>query len=183
MIQNSLKQQAEEFARKAHEHIILVATTGMKWPQIIHLEEVARLVTESGGSEAEIAAAWLHDTVEDTSVTLDDIENEFNKDVRELVGGLTDLDEFKDLPLVERKRKQAERVKSESVGVRRIKLADQTSNVRRMTQHGNAAWTPEEHVIYIHGAKLIADQCRGISDFLDQLFKENYQKAGKMYGF
>ena len=86
-------------------------------PFIIHPKEVAELVRDSGGNEKEIAAAWLHDTVEDTETTLAEIEEFFGPELREIVDGLTDPPEFKGLPLLVRKARQAERVRLFEVGL------------------------------------------------------------------
>lgn len=114
---------------------------------------------------------------------MEDIETNFGKEVTEIVHGLTDLDSIKDLPTTERKAKQAERVRNESVSVRRIKLADQTSNVKFIANDPAARWTNEGCKAYIEGARLIAEQCRGISPLLEKLFDTEYKKAAKRYGF
>ena len=60
-------------------------------PYIVHPEEVAKLVTRYGGTENQIAAAWLHDVVEDTNITEDLIHQEFGDDIASLVCCLTDV--------------------------------------------------------------------------------------------
>ncbi len=57
----------------------------------MHLEEVAQIVEEAGGSDEMIAVAWLHDAVEDTGVTIKDVEEFFRPAVVELVDWLTDV--------------------------------------------------------------------------------------------
>lgn len=168
--------KAKEFAGHAHrEH---VRSDEAKTPYVFHLEEVAELVRASGGSDEEIAAAWLHDSVEDTEATIEDIYKEFGKEVGDIVEGVTDLLEWLPLPLEERKAKQAERVAKESSSIRRVKLADQTSNVR-ICGLGNDAFTMEVKFIYIDGAKNIAEACKGVSPYLDALFAEHYEAAYK----
>ncbi len=168
---------AREFAREAHKSIILTTALGYKRSQIEHLQEVTDLVWASGGNDTEIVSAWLHDSVEDTSTTLEDIEKHFGKDVAEIVHGLTDSDEIKNLPTSERKARQAERVKKESQSVKRIKLADQISNVRFVTTDPKETWTFEGNRDYVIGAKSIADQCKGVSSILEELFENEYKKA------
>ncbi|MFA6554746.1 MAG: HD domain-containing protein [Candidatus Paceibacterota bacterium] len=181
MINKNIISRAQEFARNAHEPIFAITIAGVKRPQIMHIQEVADLVWASGGSDEEITAAWLHDSVEDTQTSLNDIEKHFGKMVMSIVHGLTDLDEFKNLPLPERKRRQAERVRSESDSVRRVKIADQTSNVRFLATDPTNSMTFDECGQYIQGAKLIADECKGISPLLDKLFNEAYLKGLKRY--
>ncbi len=175
MNENNLVQRAREFAARVHtgqfhNHAKTI-------PYIAHPEEVAGLVIKSGGTDVEIAAAWLHDVVEDTPVTIEDIRKEFGNEVAEIVNGLTDFPEIEKLPIVERKAKQAERVLGESVSVRLVKLADQTSNVRVAGLGNEFNMDLKESREYIAGAKRIADNCRGISEYLDGFFLEIYAIA------
>ena len=62
----------------------------------VHPAEVAELVAQSGGSEAMIAAAWLHDVVEDTNITQADISAMFDPEIAELVEWLTDVSKPED---------------------------------------------------------------------------------------
>jgi len=178
---NNRLNRAQEFAREAHVHIIGTSITGIIKPQIHHIQEVADLVWASGGTDNEIIAAWLHDSVEDTETSFDNIEKEFGKEVRNIVEGLTDYDHWKDLPLKKRKQLQAERIRNESVSVRRVKIADQTSNIRGLTIDPVNTMTLQECHHYILGAKLIVDECRGVSQFLDNLFDKEYAKALERY--
>jgi (p)ppGpp synthase/HD superfamily hydrolase len=181
MVHENIVSRAQEFARNAHEPIFAMTVAGVKRPQIVHLQEVADLVWASGGSDEEITAGWLHDSVEDTPVSIEDIAHEFGEEVARIVHGLTDLDEFKDLPLKERKQAQSERILTEDIHVRRVKLADQTSNVRFLAIDPTDSMTHEDCGFYIQGAKLIADQCKGISPLLESLFDQAYQRAAKRY--
>ncbi len=174
---------AEEFARKAHTNDHVGKTiNGVTRPRTVHLQEVADLVWASGGTDVEIAAAWLHDTIEDTPTSLHDIETAFGAEIANIVEGLTDLPEFKDMPTNERKKKQAERVKSESDSIKRVKIADQTSNVRLVVTDPLLDWPPENNPAYIIGAKQIVDACKGVSPMLEEAFDREYQKGVKKYG-
>lgn len=168
--------KAKEFA--AHAHKDHVRNDEKKTPYIFHLEEVAELVKDSGGSEQEIAAAWLHDSVEDTETTIQDIKKEFGDEITEIVAGVTDLPEWSSLSLEERKTKQAERVARESNSIKRVKLADQSSNVK-IVGSLNDNFTLDEKFIYIDAAKRIARACKGVSPFLDKLFADRYDTALK----
>ncbi len=103
----TLVEKAKRFAKEAHKNH--TEKDELKTPYFFHLQRVARLVQLSGGTDEEIAAAWLHDTVEDTSVTLEDIKRGFGENVAEIVDGLTDLPGWENLPITERKTIQAER--------------------------------------------------------------------------
>lgn len=179
---NNIVLRANEYARKAHEGMGFLTAHGQYRPQIEHLQEVVDIVWISGGSDIEIAAAWLHDSVEDTAVTLEDLKKEFGDEVAGLVHELTDSDDIRHLPTAERKQKQAERIRNESEGARRIKLADQISNVRCVTFTPKDTWTLEGRRNYALGTKKIADHCKGISIVLDEVFDREYMKAVQILG-
>jgi GTP pyrophosphokinase len=104
-------------------------------PYIFHPISVAQIVADEIGLGAtSIICALLHDTVEDTAVTLDDIEKEFGVTVRKIIDGLTKIDVISDVG----KSKQAENFKkmlltlSDDVRVILIKLADRLHNMRTL---------------------------------------------------
>lgn len=172
---------ARDWALREHAHIIITTVSGLKRPQILHLQEVANLVWSSGGSEEEIAAAWLHDIVEDTPVTLEEIANNFGESVAAIVDGLTDPPHFKAMHLSERKPKQAERLRAKGPSVKRVKIADQISNLHSLILDPIASMTPVECKYYFEGAKLIAQECMNISPLLDALLEDVYQKGREKY--
>lgn len=139
-------------------------------PKINHIEEVARLVRESGGSESEEASAWLHDIVEDTDTTIEEILELFGKEIAELVDGLTDPPEFSAMPLALRKSQQAQRLSLKSDEVKRIKLCDQISNVRSVVNDPPLDWDKRKCLEYIQGAKKIFDVSYRVSEYLDKDF-------------
>src|ERR1700732_5154916 len=102
-------------------------------PYISHPLEVAAILTEHKLDDATIAAALLHDTIEDTEATRAEIDQLFGKDIGHLVEGLTKL---KRLDLVSREAKQAENLRklllaiAEDVRVLLVKLADRLHNMR-----------------------------------------------------
>ena len=170
-------EKAKEIASYAHRNH--VRNDDAKTPYVQHLAEVADLVRESGGTESEIAAAWLHDTVEDTHITIDDIRKEFSEEIAEIVAGLTDMPEWTTLSLAERKARQAKRVSKESSSIRRVKLADQASNVQIVGKKKLDS-TTHKKITYIVGAKKIAEACKGVSAYLDTSFEERYQTTFKI---
>lgn len=149
---------------------IIQKNDALKTPYIFHLQRTARLVQLSGGKEEEIAAAWLHDTIEDVGVTLEHIKKEFGDVVAEIVDGLTDLPEWNDLPYMERKSAQAERISKESDSIRRVKLADQISGGELDAR--NTLIDIETRRQKIEGVIKVAEECKGVSEILDTLFDE-----------
>ena len=93
---------------------------------IAHPVRVARLLAARGYDEEVVAAALLHDVVEDTAVTLDDVREHFGPRVAELVACVT---ENPDLPLTERKLAYREGVRRSPDGARAICAADKVCNV------------------------------------------------------
>lgn len=170
--------KAQIFATQVHAG--QVRGNRAKSPFIFHPQEVARLVRGSGGSDEEIVAAFLHDTVEDTSTTMSDIIQYFGEEIGDMVDGLTDPVEFNDLQTSVRKAKQALRVRSKSDSVKRIKLADQISNVRSIAADA-PTWSRQKCIDYIEGARSIAMECRGVSEYLDIQFKKAYKVAAEVH--
>ena len=102
-------------------------------PYITHLMSVASIVGEHGGSEDEMVAALLHDTVEDTGCTFDEIERRFGARVREIVAGCTDGDPSGDRhqqPWIERKKGYVLRAAEEPLYVARVSASDKLHNLR-----------------------------------------------------
>lgn len=175
----SLSNKAEIFARE--KHASMKRPNKAQQPIVEHLAEVASLVRGAGGNEYAIAAAWLHDVVEDTSTTLDEISILFGDEISKFVDGLTDPPDFSGKPLSQRKPMQAERLINKSVEIKLIKLCDQISNVYSVLVDPPLDWTSEKSLAYVMGAKTIADVCRGINSDLDEKFDNYYAQAIKKY--
>jgi (p)ppGpp synthase/HD superfamily hydrolase len=123
----TLVERARVFATAAH------AAVGQKRkytgePYIVHPTEVAAIVAEAGGTDEMVAAAFLHDVVEDTGVTLEDLQNEFGPDVANLVSWLTDVSRPEDGN--RRVRKAIDRAHSAEAPAeaQTVKVADLISN-------------------------------------------------------
>lgn len=168
--------RAKRFARDAHAGMYVDTISGDKKPQLEHLQEVADLVWASGGTDDEVAAAWLHDSVEDTSVTIHDIKEQFGEIISMIVEDLSDTDEIKDLPILERKRKQSEHITTKSNSAKIIKIADQTSNIRLMYLDPIVTWSVDDIRDYVIGAKMIVDGCKGVNPLLEELFEKEFLK-------
>lgn len=125
----TLIQRASEFAAHAHGSIDHRRKyTGE--PYIVHPAEVAELVASVGGTEEMIAAAWLHDVVEDTGTTINTIFTLFGPTVAQYVEGLTDVSKPEDGNRKIRKQKDLEHTAQQDPDVKTIKLADLISNSR-----------------------------------------------------
>ncbi len=177
---NAVIQKARDLATERHSHLHLY--NAARSPAIIHIAEVAALTEQYGGSVEMIAAAWLHDIVEDTNVTLSDIEKLFGPTITTLVDGLTDPPEFASFPLEKRKMMQAERLQKKSDDVKKIKICDQLSNVLRVLNDPPTDWDEEKRFIYIRGARSVTEVCRSACLDLDNLFDQAYEQACVKHG-
>lgn len=131
--------QALVFACKAHS---AQKRKGTNIPYIVHPMEAADILRKQKCCEEIIIAALLHDTVEDTDVTLADIENVFGRMVAEIVKGCSEPN--KDLPWIARKSHSIDYLKFAIPEVRIVALADKLSNIRAiyndMQVIGDAIW-------------------------------------------
>lgn len=106
------------------------------------LSGVANILTEEGKvfEPVVILAALLHDTVEDTDTTFEEIEREFGHKVCQVVREVTD---DKTLPSAERKRLQIEHAPHISREAKLVKLADKLYNLRDLERATPVGWTSE----------------------------------------
>ena len=130
-VNEALLNKAYVYAMQKHGHQKRASGD----PYFSHPLEVAAILTDMHLDEATIAVALLHDTIEDTSATRQEIDDLFGPDIGKLVEGLTKL---KKLDLVSRKAAQAENLRklllaiSEDVRVLLVKLADRLHNMRTL---------------------------------------------------
>ena len=117
-----------------------------------------------------LLAAVLHDTVEDTETTPEEIESRFGRRVREIVAEVTD---DKTLPKAARKEKQVEHAPHLSVEAKHVKLSDKISNIREIGDDPPADWSKERKLEYFAWGERVADAgLRGINQDLENLFDE-----------
>ena len=124
-------------------------------PYSVHPQRVAEKVATVPHTPEMLAAAWLHDVVEDTAITLDDILSAFGREVAALVAGLTDVSRLEQGN--RRVRKAIDRAHSaqQSPACKTIKLADLIDNSISIRQHGKgfAAIFMAEMALSLEGLK------------------------------
>jgi len=131
----TLVEKARAFATAAHAAVGQLRKYTFE-PYIVHPAEVAALVATVPGHTPEmIAAAWLHDTVEDTGVTSELIRKEFGDEVAELVGWLTDVSRPDHGNRAARKAVDRAHTAGAPAAAQTIKLADLIANTRSIMQH------------------------------------------------
>ena len=140
-------------------------------PYINHPLDVASLLASVGGVEEveTLVGAILHDTIEDTATTADELESNFGRAVRRLVEEVTD---DKSLAKAERKRRQVEHAPSLSSAAKLIKLGDKISNVREVIASPPADWSVRRRREYLDWAEQVVAGCRGTNEALERHFDD-----------
>ena len=140
-------------------------------PYINHPIEVAELLARVGDVQdlVTLQAAILHDTLEDTKTTVEELDAAFGADVRHVVEEVTD---DKRLPKVERKRLQIEHAPHLSSRAKLVKLADKISNVRAVTQTPPANWPLSRRQEYLDWTEKVVAGLRGCNPQLEKLYDE-----------
>jgi (p)ppGpp synthase/HD superfamily hydrolase len=138
-------------------------------PFINHAIEVAEILATDGGVTdiTTLQAAILHDTIEDTDTSPEELEAQFGSDVRAIVQEVTD---DKRLPQTERKRLQVESATRLSSAAKLIRLADKISNVRAVTHCPPVDWPLERRRDYLDWTERVIAGCRGCSPALEALY-------------
>lgn len=144
-------ERAKEYAIAAHKAAGQVRKYTDE-PYWVHPAEVAAIVATVSHTDAMLAAAWLHDTVEDTAVTSDDIAQGFGKEVAELVAWLTDVSRPEDGNRARRKQLDREHIAAAPAEVHTIKLADLISNTKSIVEHD-----PEFAKVYLEEKRLLLE--------------------------
>jgi guanosine-3',5'-bis(diphosphate) 3'-pyrophosphohydrolase len=143
-------------------------------PYINHPIALADVLANEAGIEDErvLVAAMLHDTVEDTETTEQELLRVFGKDVSDIVMEVTD---DKSLPKAERKRLQIERAAHISRRAKLVKLADKICNLRDIAKSPPADWPLERKQEYFDWAKSVVDRVRGVHPGLEAIFDAAYE--------
>jgi len=143
-------------------------------PYINHPLGLACVLADEGGvtDPATLCAALLHDTIEDTNTTADELEREFGAEICALVQEVTD---DKSLHKDERKRAQVEHAAHISNKAKRVKLADKICNLRDVALTPPSDWSIERRREYFDWAKSVIDNLRGVDAKLETVFDAAYQ--------
>jgi len=129
-----LIQRAAELAERAHRAKEQVRKfTGE--PYIVHPGHVAEIVASVTSDPVMIAAAWLHDVVEDTDVTLAEIERDFGPEVAEIVESVTKVVDGTDIGRERAALINIEHASHGSPAAKTVKLADVIDNVSDILEH------------------------------------------------
>ena len=138
-------------------------------PYINHCIAAAELLARVGDVQDSVvlAAAVLHDTVEDTHTTFAELESRYGAEVAAVVREVTD---DKTLSAEERKRLQVEHARHASARARLVKLADKICNVTDVVANPPATWSAERRRAYLTWSAAVVDGCRGTNAALEARF-------------
>ena len=168
--------RAIEFAAEKHKQQKRKGNSST--PYINHPIQVAHLLAEHGQSENQdlLMAAILHDTIEDTATTSDELKEEFGERVTKIVLEVTD---DKSLPAPERKRLQVLHTPKKSSQAKMLKIADKTCNIRDIAVDPPSGWTLQRKLAYLDWAEAVVCGASGVNLELEAHFFKVLEKARK----
>ena len=163
---NSTQLLARAWRVAAEQHVDQRRKGERQEPYVNHLAEVADLVAEAtrGTDPNLVAAAVLHDTVEDTGMTKAKLARLFGADVAAIVAEVTDN---KKLPKAERKRLQVANASHKTRRAKILKLADKTSNLRSIAKSPPRDWNLDRQRKYLKFSLDVAAGLRGSNAWLE----------------
>lgn len=169
-----LGQIIQALAFSAHKHRDQRRKDHKASPYINHPIALADvLVNEAGITDpVTICAALLHDTIEDTETTADELREVFGPEVLSVVLEVTD---DKNLDKADRKRLQVEHAAGKSERAKLVKLADKIANLRDITHSPPADWSDQRKQEYFDWARAVVNQLRGANPKLEELFDAAYR--------
>jgi guanosine-3',5'-bis(diphosphate) 3'-pyrophosphohydrolase len=145
-------------------------------PYINHLAEVASILAAvtDGRDAGLVAAGWLHDIVEDTATTRDELAQKFGEPVAALVLEVTD---DMSLSKAQRRKRQIEDAPHKSADAKLIKIADKISNIRARIHSDPSAEERADLTDYVDWAEKVVAGCRGGNAVLDRMFDDTVKLA------
>ncbi len=150
-------------------------------PYVNHLADVAARLAEAteGRDLTLLVAGLLHDVLEDTPTTPEELSEAFGTDVARIVSQVSD---DKSLPKKVRKRLQIETAPQKTPRAKMIKLADLASNLQSIVEAPPVGWDSARKLEYFHWARQVAQGCRGVNAELEEDFDSFYRKGLEKLG-
>lgn len=144
-------------------------------PYINHPISLANVLANEGAvtDPVVLCAALLHDTIEDTNTTAEELTAAFGQSITDVVLEVTD---DKKLDKAVRKQLQIEHARHASKQAKLVKLADKICNLRDIAATPPADWSTERKAEYFDWARSVIDGVRGVHPRLEALFDQVYQK-------
>ena len=169
-------QLLKAVAFAADKHRFQTRKDSERTPYINHPINVALTLCEVGHeSDTDLlVAAILHDTVEDTETSPEEIEKIFGKVVRDIVMEVTD---DKNLAKEERKRLQIVKAHLKSRPARKLKLADKICNVHDIIHHAPSGWTNQRRLDYLLWCEQVLEGLRGVNYLLEKRLLDSIREG------
>ncbi|MEP6702051.1 MAG: HD domain-containing protein [Betaproteobacteria bacterium] len=166
----------DALAFAAHKHRDQRRKNVAASPYINHPIALAHVLVCEGRieDEAVLCAAILHDTLEDTETTLDEITLRFGSVIASIVGEVTDDTA---LPKAQRKALQIEHAPHLSPAAKLVKLADKICNLRDVADDPPVNWPIERRLEYFEWGKRVIDGLRGTHPVLEAKFDDAYRSG------
>lgn len=170
--------QAASFAAKKHHGQHRKGANAE--PYIVHPLGVAKLLAEVGKVDDYdiLIAAVLHDTIEDTKTTEEEITELFGATV---CGYVLEVTDDKDLPKAERKLKQIEHAPHLSDGAKHVKLADKISNITDIIKNPAVDWSQKRKIEYVEWGEKVVAGLRGVNADLESYFDDLVETAKEKF--
>lgn len=168
------KKLIAALAFAAHKHRDQRRKDAAASPYINHPIALADVLANEGGVDDEqvLIAAILHDTIEDTETTAQELIREFGQEIANVVLEVTD---DKLLSKGERKQFQIDHAGTISSRAKLVKLADKICNLRDVASSPPVNWTLDRKREYFDWAKAVIDGLRGVHPVLEQIFDDAYK--------
>jgi guanosine-3',5'-bis(diphosphate) 3'-pyrophosphohydrolase len=172
-------QLLKAVAFAADKHRFQTRKDSERTPYINHPIAVALTLCEVGHeSDTDLlCAAILHDTIEDTETSPEEIEKTFGKFVLDIVMEVTD---DKNIAKEERKRLQIVKAHLKSRPARKLKLADKICNVHDIIHHAPAGWSVERRLDYLRWAEQVLEGLRGVNFLLEKRLQDAIQEGRQL---
>ena len=171
----------------SHRHRNQFRKGARKIPYINHPIQVANLLVNDGGENDSvlIAAAFLHDVIEDTvdnaterQELINEMSDIFNKEIMSVTLEVTD---DKTLEKKVRKQLQIEDADHKSVRAKKLKIADKIMNIRDITNNPPSDWPIERIIEYLDWSEKVVAGLRGVNIRLEYLFDESLKIGRSKY--
>jgi guanosine-3',5'-bis(diphosphate) 3'-pyrophosphohydrolase len=149
-------------------------------PYINHPIDVALVIVREGGitTAPVLTAALLHDTIEDTDTTHDELTERFGHEVANIVLEVSDDPR---LSKAEQRRRQELGAASLSYGAKLVRIADKISNVRDLVDDPPSTWSIRLRRDYLEWTRRVVERCRGTNEGLERAYDEAYARARRAH--
>lgn len=148
-------------------------------PYINHPLKVCKLLSDCGEeNETLLIAAILHDVVEDTDTTAEELTKEFGEDICKLV---LEVSDDKEKSKSERKEYQITHAPMLSQNARKLKIADKICNIRDIISYP-LDWSIERKLNYLKWSKNVVDACGRVNPQLEKVFTDTYNEGIEILG-